>query len=195
MNKELLSLIEKRGSSITVPKGQEVFSEGGTCSNFIIVTNGSLKVFKVSSKGNEMTLYRVNNENLCILTSTCILAGSIYPATGVTETEVSAIVLSKKEFDNLILENTDFRYLVFSSLSNRFANFIEKINEISFSTLGQRLVNFLSTFKNDEGLVQMTHQKIADELGSERESVSRLLKNLESKGIVEISRGSVRLLN
>jgi len=194
MNKSVLDLIKSRGTSLKLAKGSPVFSEGDSCYNFIIVLSGSVKVYKLSEKGSEITLYRVNSDNLCVLTSTCILSASTYPASAVTEDEVTSIVLNKKSFDDLILESEEFRHHVFASLSSRFTTFVQKIDEVMFHTTGERLLEFLKSFKDQDGIVSMTHQNMANELGTERETISRLLKSFESKGIVKNSRGSVQVL-
>ena len=181
MQHDFIEDLKASGQQIKIPKNQEVFFEGDPCNKFLVVLNGQIKVFKVSEKGQELTLYRVNPDNLCILTSTCILSSSTYPATGITETEVDAIVFDKNTFDRKLAEDTQFRELVFSSLSHRFTGFVEKIDEISFSSIKERLLKFLKEQKDDTGFVKITHQGLASELGVERETVSRALKKLAAE--------------
>ena len=194
MNKELLKRISHIAQKISIPKDVVIFNEGDICEKFIVLLEGSVKVFKTSEKGQEITLYRVTTENLCVLTTSCILGSSQYPAIGKTETEVLAISLEKINFDKLITEDIEFRELVFRSLANRFSNFVKKIDEITFLGIKDRLIKFLEEGKDHNGIIKKTHQEIALELGVERETISRGLKALDRAGVVELERGKIKLL-
>ncbi len=194
MELELLEKIQKVGTHIKVEANQALFNEGDECQNFVIVTKGSIKVFKTSESGKEMVLYRVNSDNLCVLTTSCMIGEDCYSAMGKTESEVEAILLNREVFDLLIVESKEFRKLVFSSLSKRFNKFIEKIDEVVFYSLRERLEKFICENVDANNEIHCTHQEIALELGTEREVVSRLLSKLKLNKKIEIERGQIKLL-
>lgn len=192
---DLLELtLKTRGTTVKFPEGKTLFSEGDPCANFLVVKSGQIKVFKISEKGREIVLYRVAPDNLCVLTTSSLLAGSTYPANGITETAVEAVALDKAAFDRLIVESQPFRELVFQSLSSRFSTFVEKIDEVVFHTLKERLLVLLHRAKNDSATIAITHQELAAELGTEREVVSRVLKQLEQAGQIRLAKGAITLL-
>lgn len=190
---DLLDKIREIGSFFQADAGTYVFHEGDPCQNFLILEEGCIKVFKVSEKGQELVLYRVDTDNLCTLSTSCVLSGSVYPAHGMIEKNIKGTILSKEQFDKLIIENKDFKNLVFTSLTKRFNGFVEKIDEIAFHSLKERLMDFLVKNSDSEGSLSMTHQQLANEFGVERESISRALKFYEQIGEVQIQRGIISL--
>ncbi|MGE4132249.1 MAG: Crp/Fnr family transcriptional regulator [Bdellovibrionales bacterium] len=191
MNNRILSLVEKYGHVLRLEAGQKVFSEGDSCQNFVVLKNGTIKVFKNSEKGREFVLYRVTPDYMCVLTTTCMLSKTPYAADAVAESDVEALVLDQPSFDRLIVESKEFREMVFKSLSARFQGFVEKIDEVVFHSLKERLKEFLVRQKGPDGKVHMTHQELAAELGTEREVISRLLSQLKKDHLVDLGKGEV----
>lgn len=186
--------LAKIGKAVRIPAGTDLFTEGDVCQTFLIVRSGQIKVSKLSENGREVLLYRVDPANLCVLTTSCLLAGSIYPAHGRTETDVEAITLSKTDFDRLIVESKEFREMVFGSFSRRFSAFVEKIDEIVFYGLKERLWLALETEAAQRGpSIAKTHQQLAQDLGTEREVISRLLKQFEREGRLSLAKGEITI--
>ena len=190
----MINILKEHSTPITLKKGDMVFNEGDLCNKFLIVEEGKIRVFKTSNKGQTLTLYVVDSENLCTLTTSCILSTSNYPAQGIAETDVQGFLLTKESFDKLLLELPSFKNLVFSSLSQKFATLVFKIDEIAFLSLKERIDLFLNKHSSDSKEVSATHQKIADELGVERESISRALKSMEIEGLIQLGRGVIKIL-
>lgn len=187
--------LERVGKTVRIAAGTSLFAEGDICQTFLIVRAGRIKVSKVSENGREVLLYRVDPENLCVLTTSCLLAGSIYPAHGRTETDVEAVTLSKPEFDRLIVESKQFREMVFGSFSRRFSAFVEKIDEVVFHGLRERLWTMLEREAQNGSTIAKTHQQLAQELGTEREVVSRLLKQFEREGRLSLAKSEIKITN
>ncbi len=181
-------------SRVHVSKRSRVFRQGDPCTNYYLVLEGCIRVNARADSGKEIVLYRVEPGDICVLTTSCMLAGSPYPAEGIAESDVTAIALPKSDFDRLMASSESFRGFVLSSFGNRLAGLVTLVEQVALAGVGQRLARFLLA-RTGEGdrLLTLTHQEIATEIGSAREVVSRQLKNFESNGWVALSRGSLRV--
>ena len=121
-------------------------------------------------------LYRLEPGDSCILTVSCLLGESSYPARGVAETDVAGYILTRPFFHSLLAESEPFRAFVFRYFAARISDLMQLVEEVTFGALDQRLANMLVT---QGPMLDITHQQIADELGTVREVVSRRLKVLE----------------
>ena len=186
------SIIASLASSSFIPDDTQVFDEGDSSTALALVVSGSIRVFKRSPSGREVTLYRVDKENLCIVTLSCLLGGDSYPATGRTEEDTLVITLPKSTFINFIANDETFREITFHQFGNRISGLMQLVDEITFNKLDHRLANYLLIHGP---VINRSHQKIADELGSVREMVSRLLKQFEKNNWIRLSRGEINLLD
>lgn len=176
--------------------GARIFGEGQHCDGLPLVLQGAVKVLKRSESGREIVLYRVERGETCILTSSCLLGGSDYSADGVAEGALRLAMLPPALFQRMIAESPSFRYFLFSMLSERLSDLMERVERLAFHRLDRRIAEFLVE-RIDAGLhsVAMTHQQIADEIGSVREMVTRTLGQLAEQGLVELSRAGVRIVD
>lgn len=191
---KIIEMPKDFGQIVNFEKDTPLFHEGDVCNGMLLVTTGSIKVIKYSEEGKEALLYRVNPNNLCILSVSCLIGSNLYNAEGIAEERIEGIYLSQKDFLKLIDTNSEFRTFIFSNFAYRISDFIQKLDDIIFKTLKERLVDFikLESAKNAEQLIHKTHQEIAVELGSSREVISRLLKSLEKEQFVDLSRGNIK---
>lgn len=182
-------------SSITLAANQQVFGQGQSCDNYIVVTSGSVKVFARSADGRELVLYRILPGEICVLTTACLLGASHYPAEAITEVEVSARLIPHQDFDRLLADSAEFRRFVFDSFSHRLADLMRQLEQIALESIDERLSNYLLKHANAEHCIVATHQDIATEIGSAREVVSRHLKALEKKQLIKLQRGLIEVLD
>lgn len=174
--------------------GSTIFSERQACGGLPLVLHGDVKVFKRSDAGREIVLYRVGPGETCILTSSCLIGGADYSADGVAEGALRLAMLPPAMFQRMIAESPSFRSFLFAMLSNRLTDLMERVERLAFHRLDRRLAEFLVE-RADAGFrsIAMTHQQIADEIGSVREMVTRTLGQLAEQGLVELSRAGVRI--
>lgn len=177
-----------------LPAGTHFFEEGNSCSQIALVGFGDVRVFKRSESGREITLYHVGRGETCILTASCVLAQTAYPATAVVDQDVGAVVFRSDMFRDWVAQNEWIRQFVFAALAERMAGVLNLVEELTFRKLDERLINFLKS-KAPSQEIRMTHEEIAIELGSAREVVSRLLKEFERRGLIQQSRGIILPLN
>jgi len=177
---------------INLPADTVAFRQGDRCANYLLVIEGSVKVLARSETGREIVLYRVQRGGSCVLTTSCLLSQSRYPAEGITETHVRALAIPADTFNQGLAESEAFRQFVFDTFSQRLAEVISLVEEISFGQLNRRLARYLLQHASGDVLV-ITHQGLATELGSAREVISRQLKDFEQRGWIEQQRGQIRL--
>jgi len=178
-----------------VTPGYVLFRDGDPCLAWVLVARGSILVRKVDPEGREIVLYRVEDCQSCMLTTTCLLGGLDYPAEGVAETEVELIALPSEIFETTMAESEGFRRFVMRTIGRRIADLMALIEEVAFGRMDTRLARFLLARVEEIGCLSMTHQDIAAELGTAREVVSRLLKTFERNGLVRLGRGRIEILD
>ncbi len=180
---------------VELPGGQPVFHAGSACESYVLVVSGQIRVQVIGEGGREAVLYRVLPGQSCVLTTCCILAGEDYPAEGYAEGPVRALVFSKPQFDQALDTAPAFRRFVFQNLGRRLTEIVARMEEVAFWPVDRRLAGMLLDHADQTGRVNATHQAVAVELGSAREVVSRLLKRLESAGLVRLGRSSIQVVD
>ncbi len=189
----LLDELLRPQACLQVPAGTTVFAERQPCQGFPLLLAGSIKVVKNAASGREMLLYRVEPGGSCIITSSCLLGHSDYNARGVAETGLTLLLVPAPLFARLVAEHPPFRDFVFHLFADRIAELMQLVEEVAFARLDQRLAKLLLARTGDT--VAVTHQQLAEELGSVREIVSRLLKGFAAQGLVALGREQVTILD
>lgn len=187
----LLQRIRETLQTLSIAPGTVVFDERQPCRGFPFVLEGSIRVAKISGNGRELPLYRVLAGESCIITSSCLLGHADYNARGTSEGQTTLALLPRPLFDEMLGEPA-FRDFVFALFSERMAELMQLVEEVAFRKLDQRLAALLL---GKGRLVHATHQQLADELGSVREMVSRLLKGFAEQGLVRLGREQVEVLD
>ena len=183
--------IAAAAQAVTVPSGATLFDERQPCQGFPFVLAGAIRVSKVSASGRELPLYRVMPGETCIITSSCLLGNVPYNARGTTESETVLVLLPQGLFTELLAQ-PPFRNFIFNLFAERMADLMRLVEEVAFRKLDQRLAALLL---GKGRVVHATHQQLADELGSVREIVTRLLRSFEDRGYVELGRERIRVVD
>jgi len=167
-----------------------MFDAHTPCAGFPLVLSGTVKVLQRYPNGREMPLYKVRPGESCLLSGSCLLGHSDYSAAGIAETDVELLVIPPSDFHAMIASDEAFRNHVFSLFGERLATLLSLVEAIAYQKLDQRLAALLLA-KGES--VHATHQALADELGSVREIVSRLLRVFEDKGWVDLARERIEI--
>jgi len=187
---ELRERLWSRMQKLTAPANHVLFGETNPCEGLVLLTKGTVRAAKQSEDGREVMLYRLRPGEYCALTIGCLLGHAVYPAAGIAETDVVGYLVPKDVFHELIDGDPGFRREVFAVFSQRLAETMALVEAITFHRLDQRLARAL--LEHDD-VIETTHQRLAEQLGSVREIVSRLLKGFENDGLVGIGRGRLEV--
>lgn len=169
--------------------------EGALCVYLPLVFEGGLRVYKSSEAGREITLYRIAPGESCVLTATCIMNGSGFPALAEAEEATELLLVPARLFIRLVDEDARWRRFVFGLYARRLDSVLALVEEVAFRRVDERLASYLLARSVDAGgRVQKTHAQIAAELGTSREVVTRILKDFELRGLIATRRGRIEIL-
>jgi CRP/FNR family transcriptional regulator len=182
----------RSGERVSLDAGQYYFHTGQSVDVFAVLETGSLRVFSTGANGREITLYGVEPGECCLVNVLCLMSGVRSPATAVAEESLTAVQYSRAQFLDWIHDRADMRAFVFGIMAERVSSMMSLVEEIAFQRLDCRLAGYLcQRTAGESDSVTVTHDAIANELGTAREVVSRLLKTFERRGAVGLARGTV----
>jgi len=188
----LLTKLRDTAQRIEAPAGQRLFDDGSPCARFPLLVDGCVRVSKSSPDGHELRLYLLNPGESCAITAVALLGETAFPASGTADTRVTLFGLPRRVFLELIQESPAFRVFVFRFLSQRMAHLMTLVDDVAFRRVDQRLASHLLLQKE---LDTTTHQKLADELGTSREVVSRILESFQEAGMIRLGRKRIEILD
>lgn len=175
---------------------KQVLAGSGTeCVYLPFVIEGTLRIYKASETGREITLYRIEKGESCILTATCILNGGSFPAIAEAEGDSEILLVPATMVTDLVEESPLWRRFVFGMYSKRLDNVLALVEEVAFHHVDTRIAAKLTKLAAGRTrTVTRTHAELAAELGTSREVVTRILADLEADGLIAIERGRIRIL-
>lgn len=185
----------RRARPVEVPAGTVAFDEDSPCAGLTFLTRGAIRVGRLGHTSREILLYRVRPGESCILSVSCLLGRTMYSARGVVEEDLSGVTIPADLFEKLVAENGAFRTFIFELFGSRVTALMQLVEEVAFHRLDQRLAALLLRRFDETGATELeiTHQDLADQVGSVREIVSRVLESLENDGGIALARGRVSL--
>jgi CRP/FNR family transcriptional regulator, anaerobic regulatory protein len=178
-------------SPMDVPAGTVLFDEAAPCQGFPLVLSGEVKVSRHSGDGRSLELYRVVPGELCLVSSASLFRGVPMSAQGITTKPTRLMLIAPGIFGQWLAAPT-FRNDVLGLFAERMADLTSLIDAVAFHKLDQRLAAALLGRGQD---LALTHQAIADELGTVREIITRLLRRFEREGWVTLSREHIHISN
>lgn len=185
-----------RVNKIELPPSQPICHQGTQCSHLALVISGVARVYKISDSGREITLYRIGPGESCILTASCIINDEPFPAYAITEEPIEAVLISTADVIRWTDDTPALRNYLFNLISSRLSEVIGVVEEIAFRRVDRRLASYLIQRADTiDGSIETTHQIIASDLGTSREVVSRILKDLEQQQMISTARGVIKICN
>lgn len=189
---DLLSEVERQATRVQAQPGQPLFEEGAPCSHFPLLVDGVIRAMKCGPDGHEILLYQLHPGESCVITVVALLGETAYPARATAETDLTLYGVPRSLFLELILQSAPFRLFVFEFLSRRMAHLMALIDDVAFRRLDQRLASRLLVHREP---IAVTHQMLADELGTTREVVSRTLETFQESGLLRLGRKKIEILD
>lgn len=186
-----LLALDAQAGPITVPAGAVLFQENEPCKGFPLVLDGEVRVLRSSGDGRSLELYRVLPGELCLVSSACLFRAQRLSAQGVAVRPTTLMLIPPQVFHRW-LEQPAFRDLVLGLFAERMADLTALVDAVTFQRLDQRLAAALLGHGPE---LAVTHQDLADALGTVREMVSRLLRKFEREGWIALGRERIRIVD
>lgn len=194
LQKEALS-----GSSTlrAFPRGAHVHGGSNDCIGVLFVIKGTLRASLLAESGREISLFRIEEEESCVLSASCILPLITFDIFIDAQTDAEVLVVSPTAFSSLMQANPSVEAYAYRQTAERFSDVMWVFNQVLFVSFDRRLAAYLleETRPGNPRVLERTHESMARDLGSAREVVSRMLNYFQEEGLVTLSRGSVALLD
>lgn len=189
----LREAIREEGSYKEFESGEELIREDQFIRSFPIVTSGVIRVCRTDEAGNELLLYYIRPGEVCTVSLTCCMDRTRSRVKAITEEATSAILVPVERLDNWMSEYQTWKEYVMRSMQKRFDELLDALDSIAFLKMDERLEKFFVDRYKTTGTTSFegSHQDVAQSLNSSREVISRLLKQMEKKGMLVLSRGHI----
>jgi len=195
-SQSLLQEIAKIGILKSFKKDTVLLKEDSFVKVIPMVVSGLIKIYKEEENGNEVLLYYIKPGETCIVSIITAEKNEKANVKGVVEEDVEVILIPKEKLYDLRKKFPGWNLFVFNSFNEKFDEVIDMVKVLTFSNKEKRLYDFLikKADLNNSNIIHKTHQEIANELGSSREVISRLLKKLEKEGKVSLALKEIKIL-
>jgi len=172
-----------------------ILHQGQQTSGAYIVLQGRLRVYSMCPNGNEATLYTIEPGETCVLALNCLFNDLLYPAWVESEADTRVMVIPGPLYRSLFNSETEIQDMTVQTLSTLVFRLMGELNNVHGLTVRQRLARFLLTRANQQGVLNMTQQQLAQHLSTSREVVARQLLELAARQLIQTGRGQLTLLD
>ncbi len=190
---QLLSALMLR----TVAKGTVLHNGDMDCTGLLLVKSGQLRAYILSDEGREITIYRLFDRDMCLFSASCIMRSIQFDVTIAAEKDTELWVIPSEVYQRLMEQSVAVSNYTGELMAGRFSEVMWLMEQVMWKSLDKRLAAFLLEEASIEGSCQLklTHENIANHLGSHREVITRMLRYFQSEGMVKLSRGMVTILD
>lgn len=188
-------IIQSSAVKKTVKKGTVLHGGFNDCSGLFLVASGMLRAYILSEEGKEVTLYRLFEMDICLFSASCMIQSIQFEIMIEAEKDSEVLVIPADVYKSLTEASAPLANYTNQIMASRFSEVMWLIEQLMWKSFDKRLAQFLveETLVEDTDVLKLTHEKIANHLGTAREVVSRMLKYFEGEGLVMVSRGSVKI--
>lgn len=197
LNREQQELILNNAIYKPYKKGENIHGINNECAGILLIKSGELRIYILSEDGREITLYRLDEGETCVLSASCILKNITFDVFIDAEKDCEVILINPAIFQKICDENIYAENFSYKKTMERFSDVMWAMQQILFMSFDKRLAIFLldEASKNENDSIPLTHEQIAKYVGSAREVVSRMLKYFETEGIVQLYRGGLKIVD
>ena len=191
-NRLLDSLIARK-----VEKGTVIHNGSMDCTGLLVVESGQLRAYILSDEGREITLYRLFDRDICLLSASCMIRSIRFDVTVVAEKDTRLWIIPAEVYKGVMESSAPAANFTNELMATRFTDVMWLIEQIMWKSLDKRLTAFLLEEAAIEGSneLKITHEAIANHMGSHREVITRMLRYFQGEGLVRLSRGMVAILD
>ena len=180
-----------------VPKGMILHSGETNCLGIVLIQSGQLRAYSISGEGREVTLYRLFEYDTCIFTASCAMPNIMFDMVIEAEKDSEVLVIPPEVYNAVLTESAPLANYHNQVISSRFSEVMWLMEQIMWRSFDKRLATFLldESALEGAGSLKITHEKIANHMGTAREVVTRMLKYFQNEGMVRLTRGAVELVD
>lgn len=180
-----------------VKKGAMLHNGSADCTGLLLVKSGQLRAYILSDEGREITVYRLFDRDLCLFSASCMLRSIQFDITISAEKDTELWIIPTEVYQRLMEESAPAANYVNEIMAARFSEVMWLMEQVMWKSLDKRVAAFLLEESAIEGgpLLKLTHETIANHLGTHREVITRMLRYFQGEGMVRLARGSVELLD
>jgi len=188
-------------SSAIVPKtlGKgAVLHDGSTdCAGLVLIKSGQLRAYILSEDGREITLYRLLDQDICLFSASCVMRSVQFEIMISAEKESQVFILPPYIFKKIMEESAPLANYVNELMATRFSEVMWLMEQVMWKSFDKRLANFLleESALEDSDTLKLTHEAIANHLGTAREVVTRMLRYFQNEGYVKLTRGTLEIID
>lgn len=184
-------------NTVHYDRGASLHNSESNCLGVILIKKGTLRAYMLSEEGREITLYRLDAGDVCIMSASCVLNDITFDVHLDADADTDAILISSHVFSKVAGENVYAELFSYKVTAERFSDVMWAMQQILFISFDKRLATFLidESIRNNTDTLIMTHEQIARYMGSAREVVTRMLKYFSQEGLVSLSRGGISILD
>ncbi|EOB4991769.1 TPA: Crp/Fnr family transcriptional regulator [Campylobacter upsaliensis] len=187
-----LEVLQNQGIVKAYAKGYRIYPDSNELLGFLYVLSGKIRFFSVSSNAKEITIFTISGKESCIITTSCIFSNIQADVVLEFMEDSSVFILPNKSFEALTHSNESIMRFNLSLVSKRLKQAFDTINDVTFKSLKNRVVKFLLSNARDNH-VKASQESIANNIGSAREAVARVIKELKAEGLIDTNRNEIVL--
>jgi len=193
--RDLLEEIVTHGVYKTYQPDTKLIDYGKYIKSIPLLLDGAIRIIREDEKGNELFLYYLNGGDTCAMSMTCCMQSKKSEIKAIAETDIEVVMVPLRLMDEW-MRFADWRQFVFNSYNSRFEEMLSALDSVAFLNLDDRLMNYLLDIKQNTESFEIcrTHQELANDLGTSRVVISRLLKKLEQEDKIELHRNLIEIL-
>ncbi|MCC3868678.1 Crp/Fnr family transcriptional regulator [Terrisporobacter mayombei] len=197
LSEEEKSELILKSSVVKYEKGEIVHSKNSSCTGLLVTISGNFRVFISAPSGRQITLFKLYDRDVCMLSASCAFTNLTYDVNLESQSNSEAIIIDSSLIKKLSSSNFEVMNYILNLTQDKLSEVMYILEQATFFSLDERITNYLleQSRYTDSCLLYITHENIANELGSSREVISRILKKFEKEGKIEVSRGKVKLIN
>ena len=189
--------IQKELITRKVEKGTIIHNGSMDCTGLLLVKSGQLRAYILSDEGREITIYRLFDRDMCLFSASCMMRSIQFDVTIEAEKDTEFWIIPTEIYKSIMEESAPVANYTNELMAARFSDVMWLIEQIMWKSLDKRVASFLleeSSIEESDKL-KLTHEAIANHLGTHREVITRMLRYFQSEGMVKLSRGTVTILN
>lgn len=197
LDKDHQKILKNASSFMSVQKGTMLHNGDADCIGLLLVYEGQLRVYMMSDEGKEVSLYRIFQRDMCLFSASCMMTSIQFETFVEAEKNTTFWLIPAGVYRKVMDESVVLANYTNDLMAARFSDVMWLMEQIIFKSMDERLSDFLLAESNLENstTIRITHEQIAQHLGSAREVITRLLKYLQDEGSVSLSRGEITILD